>query len=77
VSLEEIDLFMARYDRNKDRRIKFSEFCTAFAPIDPYLGDKANARKSLGYKFQEKTHMIYRNLWVNQFKTEQQAELIR
>ena len=68
---------MVRYDRNKDRRIKFSEFSTAFAPIDPYLCDKANSRKSGGSKLQEKTHMIYRNLWLNQFKTEQQAELIR
>ena len=70
-------MFVARYDRNKDRRIKYSEFTNAFAPIDPYLQDKANARKSLGFSFQEKTHMLYRNLWLNHFKTEQQAELIR
>mmetsp|Transcript_7231 Transcript_7231/g.5496 ORF Transcript_7231/g.5496 Transcript_7231/m.5496 type:complete len:192 (+) Transcript_7231:183-758(+) len=77
VTMDEIDLFVARYDKNNDRRIKFSEFVYAFAPVDPYLCEKANQRKSYGLKFQEKTLLMYRNLWVHQFKTEQQAELIR
>jgi hypothetical protein len=49
VTLDDIELLMARYDKDKDRRLKFSEFTQAFAPIDPYLNEKANARKSNGY----------------------------
>ena len=29
---EEVDLFIQRYDTNKDRVLRFSEFSTAFTP---------------------------------------------
>ena len=34
-TMEDVELFMKRYDRNEDRRVKFSEFCAAFTPMDP------------------------------------------
>lgn len=27
---------MARYDRDRDGRLKYSEFCDSFLPIDPF-----------------------------------------
>lgn len=31
-SVEELELFLARYDKNNDRRLRFSEFTDAFTP---------------------------------------------
>jgi len=41
---EEMDLFVKRYDKNSDGRIKFSEFCDAFSPIDNYYATMLNRR---------------------------------
>lgn len=30
----EIELFFQRYDRDKDGRLRFAEFCEAFVPLD-------------------------------------------
>lgn len=43
---EEIALFFKRYDKNKDGSIKFSEFCDAIVPNDPYYGAMLNRRTS-------------------------------
>ncbi len=43
---EELDLFFARYDKNQDKIIRFSEFCDAFTPLDSYYGSLLNRRSS-------------------------------
>jgi len=35
-SYDEIDLFFKRYDQDQDGKMRFSEFCDAMTPIDPY-----------------------------------------
>jgi hypothetical protein len=34
--MEDVDLFMMRYDKNQDKKLLFSEFAKAFTPIDEY-----------------------------------------
>jgi hypothetical protein len=68
---------MARYDKDNDCRLRFSEFSDAFSPVDPYQRDRIHARESSHYPFSEKTKLLYRNLWITHFKIEQQAEVIR
>jgi hypothetical protein len=63
--MEDIELYLARYDKDKDRRIRFSEFASSFSPIDPYYNDKINARKAGAQSLQNKTIMMYRNLWLS------------
>jgi hypothetical protein len=29
-------LYLSRYDKDKDGRLKYSEFCDSFLPIDPF-----------------------------------------
>ena len=33
--VEKLELFVIRYDKNEKKKIKYSEFCTAFAPTSP------------------------------------------
>jgi Ca2+-binding EF-hand superfamily protein len=35
-SMDEIELFFKRYDKNRDNTLKFSEFCEAMLPKDIY-----------------------------------------
>ena len=72
----DIDLFMARYDKNGDKKLLFSEFTKAFTPLDDYYSQKLNHRSSYG-SLSEKTQFLYRNLWSKHFKLEKQAEEIR
>lgn len=43
-SMEDVDLFLARYDRDQDRKLRFSEFCDAFTPMDKFHSDLINRR---------------------------------
>jgi EF-hand domain pair len=43
-TLEEVELFMTRYDRTKDRRLSFTEFAEAFLPADPFVSKVLNRR---------------------------------
>ena len=45
-SIEELELFIKRYDKNQDSRIRFSEFTDSFTPLDPYYGQLVNRRVS-------------------------------
>jgi Ca2+-binding EF-hand superfamily protein len=45
-SFEEIELFFKRYDKNRDSRLRFSEFCDALVPNDPYYAAMVNKRSS-------------------------------
>jgi hypothetical protein len=35
-SSDNIDLFMLRYDKDEDGKLRYSEFCDAFLPIDSF-----------------------------------------
>ncbi len=46
VTLDDIQLLLARYDKDHDQRLRFSEFASAFTPIDPYYADRLNSKKA-------------------------------
>jgi len=71
VTEEDAELFVARYDKDLDRKLRFSEFIAAFAPVDQYLAERLLSRRGSGQGFQEKTLLMYRNLWLTHIKIEQ------
>lgn len=83
---EEIDLFIKRYDKNGDRRLRFSEFAEAFTPQDSYYAGMLNRRTSNDVRgrlyqrddcFLGDTKIEFRNLWRTHFKVETFAESLR
>lgn len=61
---EDVELFIARYDRDNDRKISFLEFSMAFSPIDPFYKEKLVGRRGSNYELANKTLLMYRNLWI-------------
>ena len=85
-SNEELSLFIKRYDKNNDLRLRFSEFCDSFTPIDSYYSTLLNKRTSNDTRgrlysrddcFLNETKIEFRNAWRVHFKTETYAETLR
>ena len=85
-SHEELDLYIKRYDKNNDKRIRFSEFSDSFTPIDAYYGSLVNRRTSNDVRgrlysrddvFLSETRIEYKNAWRTHFKNESYAESLR
>jgi Ca2+-binding EF-hand superfamily protein len=85
-SHDEIELYFKRYDKNADSRIKFSEFCDSFTPLDNYYATILNRRTSNTDRgrqyarddcFVTDTKLEFRNLWRTHFKIEVAAESLR
>ncbi len=84
--LEELDLFFKRYDKNQDGRIKFSEFCDSFTPLDNYYGILLNRRTSNNVRgrlysrddcFLGETKLEFKQVWRTHFKVEVFSEQLR
>jgi EF-hand domain pair len=45
-SYDELELFFTRYDKNRDGKLRYSEFCDAMCPIDAYYSTMLNRRTS-------------------------------
>ena len=82
---DEVDLFLARYDGNKDLRLNFNEFADAFLSTDSYYSHMLNRRPS-NHKhpiyrrddcFYADTQVEFRNMWRVHFKVEVAAEAVR
>ncbi len=82
---DEVDLFLARYDANKDLRLNFNEFADAFLSTDSYYSHMLNRRPS-NHKhpiyrrddcFYADTQVEFRNMWRVHFKVEVAAEGVR
>jgi len=85
-SAEELDLFIKRYDKNRDLRIRFSEFCDAFTTNDKYYAALLNRRTSNDTRgrlysrddcFLTETKIEFRNVWRVHFKIEAFSEQLR
>ena len=76
-SIEDVDLFVRRYDRDEDRHLRFSEFADAFTPLNPGFADKLNARGAQEKAFSQKATLMYRSMWITHQKVEKEAEYIR
>ena len=87
-SQDEIELFFHRYDKDRDGRIRFAEFCDAFVPLDHHYASMINARHSMSrsnvfagampeHLFVPLTVMDFKELWKTHFRVEVLAEDVR
>jgi hypothetical protein len=85
-SYDELDLFIKRYDKNRDGMLRFSEFCDAFTPIDPYYISMLNRRGTgnlrasmynRGEVFSMSTTMDLKEVWRTHLRVEASAERLR
>ena len=84
-TIDEINLFLSRYDKSGSRRLTFTEFAEAFKAHDAHYAHTVNARPSnyRGYVhrrddvFSPSTAIEFRNMWRVHFKTENAAESVR
>ena len=82
---DEVDLFLQRYDINRDSRLNFNEFSDAFLSNDSYYSHMLNRRpsnhKHPNYRrddcFYSDTQVEFRNMWRVHFKVEVAAEAVR
>jgi Ca2+-binding EF-hand superfamily protein len=85
-SLDELELYFKRYDKDGDGRLKFSEFCDSFTPLDNYYATLLNRRTSNNIRgrayarddcFESSTKLEFRSVWRTHFKIEVFAEQLR
>lgn len=85
-SVEDLELFIKRYDKNSDARLRFSEFCEAFTPIDAYYANLLNRRTSNDTRgrlyqrddcFLGETKIEFKSVWRTHFKIESYSESLR
>lgn len=85
-SIEELELYFKRYDKNQDMRIRFSEFSDSFTPLDAYYAGLLNRRTSNETRgrlyqrddcFMSQTKLEFKNVWRTHFKVESFSESIR
>ena len=78
-SYDEIELFFKRYDKNRDGKLRFSEFCDSMCPIDGYYSQILNRRKSNDVNmrneprdacFAYSTRFEFKEIWRTHLKIE-------
>ena len=84
-SEDDLALFMLRFDKHERQRIKYSEFCSAFAPISPRSQQvlvhrhPINTQLEMSYDevFVLQTRELYQMCWKLLFFSEQMYEKMR
>lgn len=85
-AVEELELYIKRYDKNNDHRLRFSEFSDSLTPLDAYYSNLLNRRTSNDTRgrlyqrddcFLGETKIEFRNVWRTHFKTESYSETLR
>lgn len=83
---DDIQFFIKRYDKDEDNRIRYSEFCDAFLPIDSFhaslLAKKAplhmyHVTLSQEKVFYPETRDLFIVAWKTHLRNEGEAEKIR
>jgi Ca2+-binding EF-hand superfamily protein len=82
---DDVNLFVRRYDRDSDGRIKYSEFCAAFTPKSTHYSSTLNLRKAYyihaNYRksefFTRGTRDLYLRTFKVHFSCEEAAENMR
>jgi len=82
---DELELFFQRYDKDRDGRLRFSEFCDAFMPQDRnynlLLNQRSGSRRPAGARpehvFIPVTLMDFKEMWRTHFRVEMLAEEVR
>lgn len=85
-SIEELELYFKRYDKDNDMRLRFSEFSDSFTPVDAYYSGLLNRRTSNDTRgrlysrddcFLNQTKLEFKNVWRTHFKIESFSESLR
>jgi hypothetical protein len=81
---QHINLFMKRFDKDADGQLRYSEFCEAFLPTDPFhaslLAKKTPMQISVNDNetpFCKPTADLYRDVWRMHLDQELEIEKIR
>ena len=48
VTRQEVGLYMTRYDKDRDGKLRYGEFCDSFLPIDPFHANLLAKKAPLG-----------------------------
>jgi uncharacterized protein YneF (UPF0154 family) len=79
-------LYIKRWDKNNDHRLRFSEFSDSFLTLDQYYANLLNRRTSNDTRgrlyqrddcFLSETKIEFRNVWRTHFKIESYSESLR
>ena len=79
-------MYIKRWDKNNDHRLRFSEFSDSFIPLDHYYSNLINRRTSNDTRgrlyqrddcFLSETKIEFRNVWRTHFKIESYSESLR
>jgi len=83
---DEIDLFFKRYNKGRDGRLRYSEFCDSVVPVDSYYASMLNRRGASSLRssmyprdecFSYSTRLDYKELWRTHLRVETSAEHLR
>jgi hypothetical protein len=84
---DELDLFFKRYDKNRDGKLRYSEFCDAMSPLEPYYMTMLNRRPSNAIItkredprdscFNYSTRQDFKDIWKTHLNVEVQSERLR
>ena len=84
VTTDEMALFMARFDQDNDRKLRYSEFCQAFLPQDSFhasllakkapLSDHPQILPMKAEIFYPETTELFLQAWTTHLQNEIQAE---
>lgn len=79
-SMQEIELFYKRYNKQRDNKFKYSDFTDALMPIDEHYS-RLQGMKRMQYlyynNFETETMNLYLQLWETMMKNEIEAERIK
>ena len=79
-------MYIKRWDKNNDHRLRFSEFSDSFLTLDQYYANLLNRRTSNDTRgrlyqrddcFLSETKIEFRNVWRTHFKIESYSESLR
>jgi hypothetical protein len=87
VSDQELGLFMKRFDKDGDLKLRYSEFCDAFLPSDTFHGSLLAKKAPLtmypqslmpcGQVFYPETVSMFLHTWTTHIQCEVEAEKLR
>ena len=78
LSEDEVILFFQKFDKGEQRKLKYSDFCDAFAPKDKESLNELALRvprhmqlqMSYNEMFGDDTRLLYRDLWYEHIRCE-------
>jgi len=74
---EELSLYFLRYDKDRDGRLRFAEYCDSFNPVDQYTQTLLNRRMESDSFMSSQTKDKVRKVWNVHFDLESKAEEMR